>query len=356
MLGGTAALPSLADGTTYRLRTSRHGLAAPHEPRPAGRAVPGTCSEPALAQGSTEALGYHNDDMVLGTPRCRRARICGAPRSRQAGERPGIGRPGPPGWPLRGRQMWLSAHGRPRTWPTPIPASTGTVARAAAALGRRDGVLRPTRPGDWRGVRGDVRRGTGPAASRRRGAGMAGGKGHLGEHRHPAPGGYAGWRLAERLLDAGRRKDAEDGAGCRLPAAEGHVPLRTRDRGSRPPRTAVPPSDTDVDSQLGRPRLGTSRSTASPPASSTSCDCWHRGYQRRDRSAAVHEPEDGERARERDHPETGRYRSGTGGDGGRADGRSLPGGAGPQRLITPRCCPARRAATSGGSTGRLTHR
>ena len=50
---------------------------------------------------------------------------------------------------------------------------------------------------------------------------MAGGQGHLGGAPVPHHAAYAGWRLAECLLDAGQRKAAEDGlaAAYRPPRA-----------------------------------------------------------------------------------------------------------------------------------------
>ena len=69
--------------------------------------------------------------------------------------------------------------------------------------------------------------------------------GHLVPH-HAA---YAGWRLAECLLDAGQRRSAEAELAAAYTAAEGHVPLRAAIEGlARRARLALP-TDADVDSQ-----------------------------------------------------------------------------------------------------------
>ena len=140
-------------------------------------------------------------------------------------------------------------------------------------------------------------------------------------HGVPHHAAYAGWRLAEHLLASGRRNDAETELALAYAAAEHHVPLRREIEGSRPAGTATasqhnpefaPTRRSSRDhGQQARPHAPRARRPAAAR---------HRGYQRRDRPAAVHEPEDGERARERDPSQAGRQWPGSGGDGRRADG------------------------------------
>ncbi len=70
-------------------------------------------------------------------------------------------------------------------------------------------------------------------------------------YRHGVPhnAAYAGWRLAECLLDAGLRRSAEHELAAAYVASEGHYPLRTAIEGlARRARVALP-ADADIDSQ-----------------------------------------------------------------------------------------------------------
>ena len=70
--------------------------------------------------------------------------------------------------------------------------------------------------------------------------------GHLVPH-HAA---YAGWRLAECLLDAGHRKAAQEELAVAYTAAKGHVPLRSAIEGLARRARLDLPTGTDVDSHL----------------------------------------------------------------------------------------------------------
>ncbi len=155
-------------------------------------------------------------------------------------------------------------------------------------------------------------------------------------HQAPHHAAYAGWRLAECLLDAGQRKAAQEELQVAYAAAEGHVPLRTAIEGLARRARLRPP-------RRNRRRLASLRRGSGPRAARAdlararrSPTPRHRGYQRRDRPAAVYEPEDGQRARERDPPQTGRQWSGSGGDGRRADGSARTRVDRPVRMSTGR--------------------
>ena len=65
-------------------------------------------------------------------------------------------------------------------------------------------------------------------------------------HLVPHPAAYAGWRLAECLLDAGQRRSAEGELAVAYAAARGHVPLRAAIEGlARRARLALPTDPVD---------------------------------------------------------------------------------------------------------------
>ena len=76
--------------------------------------------------------------------------------------------------------------------------------------------------------------------------------GHLAAH-HAA---YAGWRLAECLLDVGQRRSAEDELAAAYAAAKGHVPLRAAIEGLARRGRLTLPTAAEVDSHPSEEDLG----------------------------------------------------------------------------------------------------
>ena len=146
------------------------------------------------------------------------------------------------------------------------------------------------------------------------------------EHGARAEAGYASARLAAALLAAGHRKEAEVELSAAYAVAVVDAPLRRQVLElARLGRLTPTNADTDGrgdaalvgeagDLRAARTDLTRARRSTTPR---------NGRHERRDRASTVHEPEDGERACERHHAQTGRYWASTGGDSGRADGPSV---------------------------------
>ena len=134
------------------------------------------------------------------------------------------------------------------------------------------------------------------------------------EHGIPHQAAYAGWRLAECLLASGRRSEAETELADAYAAAESHVPLRREIEGlarrARLPHPRVDsPSEAAAAGESSDNRYGLTPRELSVlqllGTGATNAEIGRRLYM---------SPEDGQRARQRDHPEAGRFRAGSGGD------------------------------------------
>jgi DNA-binding CsgD family transcriptional regulator len=79
-------------------------------------------------------------------------------------------------------------------------------------------------------------------------------------HDVPHDAAYAGWRLAERLLADGRRRDAESELASAYLAAENHVPLRREIEGlARRARLALPDTDPAAPAEEAEPTRDATR-------------------------------------------------------------------------------------------------
>jgi DNA-binding CsgD family transcriptional regulator len=79
-------------------------------------------------------------------------------------------------------------------------------------------------------------------------------------HNVPHHTAYAGWRLAERLLADGRRRDAESELASASLAAENHVPLRREIEGlARRARLALPDTDPAAPAEEAEPTRDATR-------------------------------------------------------------------------------------------------